>query len=244
MWTSTNLQAYQKQYDFTSSDQGKPTYTALTIEGIEFFNMVEQVDVENEDNQVFQTILCEKCGFQSCQSGNWVAIQELNDYVFFIPAFEEIKEEQVPGDYSPPFLLRQNGALWMTLFTYNNFKKYVPALNRLKEIQKMTSDELISLYKSDTHHNLFGTFPNFTAANKDPVLATSELNTKQLFDIIHSSLTNLERAQNYMIQEVKNEDIILSIYLNHKETTQWKALYKTGNEFGLLLGGKFKIVIS
>lgn len=244
MWTCTNLQAYQKQYDFTSSDQGNPKYTALKFDGREFFNMVELVDLENEDNQVFQTILCEQCGFQNCQSGNWVAIRELNIYIFFIPAFEKIKEEKVPREFDPPFLLRQKGALFLTLPDYNNFKKNVPALETVKVIQKMTNHELISLYKWETDPGLFGTFPNFTTANKDLVLATSELNTEQAFDIIHSSLANLERARNFIIQEVKNEDIILSIYLNDKENTEWKALYKTNNNYGLLLGEKFKIVIS
>jgi len=57
MWTSTNFKTYKKQFDFTSSEQGKQTYTALKIDDTDFINMVEALDGEIENNQVFQTII-------------------------------------------------------------------------------------------------------------------------------------------------------------------------------------------
>jgi hypothetical protein len=63
MWTSTNFETYSKQFDFTSSGQGKPTFTALKIDGKDFFNMVEQLDGEIQEDQVFQTIICDQLSF-------------------------------------------------------------------------------------------------------------------------------------------------------------------------------------
>lgn len=46
MWTSTNFTTYKKQFDFTSSEQGKPTFTALKIDDKDFINMIEGLEGE------------------------------------------------------------------------------------------------------------------------------------------------------------------------------------------------------
>ena len=88
MWTSTNFTTYKKQFDFTSSEQGKPTYTALKIDDTDFINIIEGLDGEIEEDQIFQTILCSSCGIYHCEPGNWVALRQSDNFVFFIPAFE------------------------------------------------------------------------------------------------------------------------------------------------------------
>ncbi len=46
MWTSTNFKTYEKKFDFTSSGQGKPTYTALKIGDTDFINIIEGINEE------------------------------------------------------------------------------------------------------------------------------------------------------------------------------------------------------
>ena len=244
MWTSTNFETYPKQFDFTSSEQGKPTFTALKIDGKDFFNMVEQLDGEIEEDQIFQTIICDHCGIHHCASGNWVAIRELNGFVFFIPAFQAIADEQVSGEHDPPYSLRQKGAYWLTLSDFNEFKKFVPELAKQKTINRLTKFELISLYKWDTPHKMFGDFPNFQPLRKNHIMVTSELDNETIFKIIEQRLTELENAKEFTIQKLTDSDDIISIYLDDTATTEWKALYKTNNQVGLLLGGTFKVEIS
>jgi hypothetical protein len=244
MWTSTDFETYQKRFDFTSSEQGKPTFTALKIDGKDFFNMVEQLDGEIDDDQIFQTIICDHCGFHHCASGNWVAIRQLNNFVFLIPAFQSIADEQVSAEYDPPYLLRQRGAYWLTLADFNEFKKFVPELDKQKTINELTKLELILLFKWDTPHKIFGDFPNFQPLRKNHVLVASELDNETIFDTIEQKLTELENANEFSIHALTDVDNVVSLYFDDDETTEWKALYKTDNYFGLLLGGTFKIETS
>jgi hypothetical protein len=67
------------------------------------------------------------------------------------------------------------------------------------------------------------------------------LTMKTIFDIIEQKLTELENANEFTIQALTDTDAVISIFLDDAQTTEWKALYKTNNQFGLLLGGTFKI---
>ena len=241
MWTSTNFTTYKKQFDFTSSEHGKPTYTALKIDDKDFINMIEGLEGEIDDNQIFQTILCDHCGCYQCASGNWVAIRQLNDLVFFIPAFEDLNTEIDEGIYHPPYVLRQKGAYWLKITDFNRFKKLVSEIDKLTTIKPMTKFELISLYKWDTPHKMFGDFPNFKPLRKDHILAVSELDNENLARILEQKLKELESAIDFVLDPLVYIDNIVSIYLGDYSTTEWKALYKTENNYELLLGGEFRI---
>ena len=242
MWNSTNFTIYKKQFDFTSSGQGKPTFTALKIDDEDFINMIEGLDGEINDDQIFQTILCDHCGNYECATGNWVALRQLIDIIFFIPAFEYLQTEIDTGIYEPPYIFRQKGAYWLTVTGFGNFKKLVPEIDKLNSIKTMSKFELISLYKWDTPHKMFGNFPNFKPLRKDHILTVSELDTETLINILEQKLRELENAIEFEFEPLVYEDQIVSIYLNDNSTTEWKALYKTEDSYELLLGGEFRII--
>jgi len=241
MWTSTNFSTYKKQFDFTSSEQGKPTYTALKIDDKDFINMVEGLEGEIDNNQVFQTILCDHCGIYQCASGNWVALRQLIDLVFFIPDFEDLITEFDEGIYHPPYELKQRGAFWLHLNDFKKFKKLVPEIDKLTTIKEMTKFELISLYKWDTPHKMFGDFPNYKSLRKDHILTVSELDKETLINIIEQKINELENATEFGFEPLVYEDNIVTVYLDDHSTTEWKALYKTEENYELLLGGEFRI---
>lgn len=242
MWTSTNFATYQKQFDFTSSGQGKPTYTALKIDGQDFINIIEGLEGEIDDNQIFQTILCDYCGCYQCASGSWIALRQLKDLIFFIPSFEDLAAEVDAGIYEPPYIFNQKGAYWLTITDFGIFKKLVPEIDKLQNIKFMNSFELLSLYKWDIPHKIFGDFPNFKHLRKDHILAVSELDNDTLVDIIELKLKELENATEFEIETTIYMDRIVSVYFNDHSTTEWRALYKTENDYELLLGGEFRII--
>src|SRR5690606_25545236 len=123
-------------------------------------------------------------GTYHCSSGNWVAVRQFDKFIFFIPAFEELKEEPDRGEYEPPYSFRQKGAYWLTIEDFNHFKKLVPELDKQKSINQLTKFELVSLYKWDTPHKMFGDFPNFQALRKNHVLVVSELDNETVFEIL------------------------------------------------------------
>ena len=242
MWTSTNFKTYEKQFDFTSSEQGERTYTALKIDNTDFINMVEGLDGEIEEDQMLQTMICSECGIYHCKPGNWIALRQSNDFVFFIPAFEELHGEQNQAEYAPPYWLRQNGSFWLTKADFEKFKKLIPELDKQKRINRITKPELLALYKSETPHKMFGDFPDFKPLRKSHILTVSELDNEKVFEIIDSKLNELETSSDFEIKQLDENDKVISVFLDDSSATEWKALCKTENKYDLLLGGTFKIM--
>lgn len=241
MWTSINFKTYQKQFDFTSSEQGKPTYTALKVDDMDFINIVEGLEGEIEEDQIFQTILCSSCGIYHCEPGNWVALRQSGNFVFFIPAFEELHGEQNQTEYAPPHWLRQKGSFWLTKADFEKFKKLIPELDKQKSINRISKSELLALYKSDTSHKMFGDFAEFKPLSKNHVLAASELDNETAFEIIDRKLKELESSTDFEIELLTENDKVISFFLDDSSTTEWKALCKIKDNYELSIGGTFKI---
>ncbi len=216
-------------------------FTVLTVDGEDFINIVEALDGEIEDEQIFQTIICNECGIYQCASGNWVAIRQCDNFIFFIPAFQKLFDEANRGDYAPPYSMRQKGSFWLTINEFARFKKLVPELDRQNSIKRLTKFDLISLYKWDTTNNMFGDFPYFMPLRKNHILAVSELDNETVFDILDRKLAELETATDFEIKPLMDRERIISLFLDDNSITEWKALCKTKDNYELLLGGTFTI---
>ncbi len=243
MWTSTNFRTYKNQFDFTSSEQGMPIYTSLTIDGIDFINIIERLNGEIDEDQIFQTILCSSCGIYHCEPGNWVALRQISDIILFIPPYEKLLDSENQNEYAPPYWIRQKGSFWLTKADFEKFKKLVPELDKLKSINRITKFELLTLYKSETSHKMFGDFPDFKSLRKNHVLAFSELENETVFEIIDSKLKEIEDSTEFEITPLKENEKVISVFLDDSSKTEWKALCKTENNYELLLGGTFKILV-
>jgi len=241
MWTSTNFRTIKKQFDFTSSEQGRPEMTSLLVDGEDFINMVEVLNGEVQDDQIFQAIICEGCGIYRCESGNWIAIRQYDNFIFFIPAFEKLMEEQDKSEYAPPYSLRKKGAFWLSLNEFIKFKKLVPEFDRLETFKTLTKNELIALYKWDTPLKMFGDFPDFVPLKKNQILAVSEFDNTTVIDILNKKVEDLEAATEFAIGPIMDNNKIISIFLEDKSITEWKALYKENGHYSLLLGGTLSI---
>ncbi len=72
-------------------------------------------------------------------------------------------------------------------------------------------------------------------------MTVSELDNETLTNILELKLTELENATELGLEPLVYEDNIVTVYLNDHSTTEWKALYKTKDNYELLLGGEFRI---
>jgi len=243
MWTSTEFKTYKKKFDFSSSEQGKPIYTALKVGEVEFINMIEGIDGEIDEEQIFQSIICDHCGYHHCASGNWMAIRNYKDYVFFIPAFGNIAAEPNSGEYEPPYYLKREGAFWLTMSEFNRMVELIPEFKKLEVINRLSKLELVSLYKWESPHKMFGDFPNFSPLRTNHILTVSELDNNKISQIIQTKLEELINADDYHLEPLIHEEIVY-VYLDESKTTEWKALCKSEQKYELVLGGKFKVLIN
>jgi hypothetical protein len=241
MWTSTKFKTHKKQFDFSSSEQGKPVYTALKIDDVEFINMVEMIDGTIDENCGFQSIICDHCGFYKCASGNWMAIREFGDFVFFIPDFENIKEDTIGAEFDPPNYLKNKGTYYLTKDEFNILSTIVKEFAQIQNLKTLTNQELILLYKWDTPQKMFGQIDELNELRKERILVATDITNDEAVKIVESKIEELENTKTIRIEQLDQEKII-SIYLDDHKTTEWKALCITGENYNLLLGGQFKIM--
>ncbi|MFT5567875.1 MAG: hypothetical protein ACI81Y_002832 [Glaciecola sp.] len=243
MWTSTDITTYKKEFDFSSSEQGKQTFTALKVGDVEFINMIEGIEGDLGEDQMFQSIICDHCGIYRCSYGNWLAIRSIKDFVFFIPAFDNIADDPSSREYEPPYYLNRDGALYTSMSDFKRMAELVPAFQKVKSLKKLNKFELISLYKWDSPLKIFGNFPNFSPIKTDQILAVSELDNDEIALIIMNKLDDLKNAKHYSLEPIVNEEIIC-VYLYDVKTTEWKALCKTVQGYELVIGDKFKVTVN
>ena len=240
MWTASSFSTHQRQFDFSSSEQGKPTYTTLKADDEVLINMIELF--ESDDNSTFQFLICEHCGFTQCQPGNWLSIRQSGNYILFIPAFDEILKEPELNEYGPPYFFNTKGTFVMTTTQFEALKENVPAFKNLTAIKQLTGFEASSLYKWDTPHRMFGQFPNFKSLRTDHILYTTEFDEQKVSSIILDNLKKLEAANKVELRAIEIADSAISIFLDSNPTTEWKALCITANNIELLIGDKYKLV--
>lgn len=241
MWTSNKIETYPKQFDFTSSEQGKPIYTAMKIGEYEFINLIESIEIDDEYN--FQNIICDFCGTSGCASGNWLAIRKSNDFIFFVPDFEDMKDELLGGDFEPSNYFKTNGSLFLTKTEYEKIRTNISEFKDFSSIPKLNKKELIELFKWDIPQKMFGEFPEFKELDTKRILITSELSNDEVINLINHKLNELENGDSFELEILENNEPKITIYLDDLKTTEWNALYKENDKIGLLLGGKFKIKV-
>jgi hypothetical protein len=243
MWTSSNISTFQKKFDFTSSEQGMPTYTSLKADDEVLINIIEHFEADEDltDDSTFQFLICEQCGFVQCEPGNWLTVRRSGNFVLFIPAFNDILEEP-EFDYQPPYFFKTKGAFILTLQEFEKLKETVPAFNKIKDLKYLTGFEASALYKWDTPHRMFGEFPNFKSLRKDHILYTTEFDEQTVSTIILDKLKNLETANKVNLIPIENTETTISLFLDSNPTTEWKALCVTANDFELFIGDKYKVV--
>ena len=240
MWTASNFSTYERQFDFSSSDQGKPTYTTLKADDEVLINMIELF--ESDDNSTFQFLICEHCGITQCQPGNWLSIRQSGNYILFIPAFEEMLKEPELSEYTPPYFFNTMGAFVVTTNSFEALKENVPAFKNLTTIKQLTGFEASSLYKWDTPHRMFGNFPNFTTLRLSRILCTSELDEQILGSTIIDKLKAIESQKTVRLVSLDENDIPITLFLDGKTTTHWKAICKTQNGMELMIGDNYKFL--
>ena len=168
----------------------------------------EIADTKNNEN-VFQFIVCQDCGFTHCQPDNWVAIRKFSDIYFIIPAFEWIDEEEVSlkEEYFPPYYLKEKGAIWF--------------------------------YKWDIPHEMFGRLSKPKPLKRHHILSTNVGDIDEMVDSVEKRIKEVEESGHFNIQPLTKNDTTVSFYLNDKKSTVWSALVIHNENIELLLGGQF-----
>ena len=109
MWIVSDLKTKPRRFSFESSGQDEHRDVALIADGIELVNMVEWA---NWDQDPVQVVVCGECGTVQCQSGNWVSVRRLGDWVVMVATAKGYGSTDPfdRGEFTAPRWVRTRGA--------------------------------------------------------------------------------------------------------------------------------------
>jgi hypothetical protein len=219
------------------------TRTSLAIDDIIVINQIDALDDTRDNENVFQFIVCEECGFAQCKPGDWVAIRKSGGNALFIPAFAWIFEKEWgENEYLPPYYLTKKGAILFTPERFEELKNLVPYFAQFNQFKHLTNFEALNLLKFEASQNLFGALPKFTDLPSQKLIAASEGELDQMINILHEEMKKLEVEENEIcIEPVSKNEPLISFYLDDPKATEWRALYKNEIDYGLLIGETYKL---
>jgi len=238
MWEIENISTKKRQLDFSSSGQGTFVGTAIYSNDTLVFNQIESIENHGEDEQVFQAIICDHCGYTHCEPGNWIALRKAGEFYLLLPAFEWIIEEEeiLKSEYRPPRYISTDGAALLTPKAFEQLQELIVAFKEVQTVRDLTGPETSLLYKHDTPHKLFGSLPRFESLQEERILIVSEGELNEQLKLIQQEIQLVENSESIKLEELNLEDRTLSFFLDDGIATEWRAaVIKETGELQLLL---------
>ena len=238
MWEIENISTKKRHLDFTSSGQGTFVGTAIYSNDTLVFNQIESIENHGEDEQVFQAIICEHCGYTHCEPGNWIALRKAGEFYIFLPAFEWIieEEEALKSEYLPPNYISTDGAAVLTSKTYEQLQELIAAFKEVQRVRNLTGTEASLLYKYETPQRLFGNLPRIESLKEERILIVSEGELNEQLKLLQHEIQLVENSESIKLEELNLKDRILSFFLDDGVATEWRAaVIKENGELQLLL---------
>lgn len=241
MWRIENPELRRGTLDFTSSEQGRRKVTRLFADGIEVVNALELIDWRGDDTQL---LLCEACGIDGCERGNWARIRRSDSLVLILPAFDYIWAERDydKTEYYPPQFLQAHGAAYFDRSTYEELGRGLDHFPAFDALQALTMREATLIFHLTAPAQVLGPPPEvrvrhelIAGASAGEVLE----HIKRLEDCVRHQYDDNSPA---LLRLLSEGETSISLYLDASEFIDWKAFVIDGGEYRLVIDSRFVIV--
>lgn len=211
----------------------------LFSDGVELVNALELVDWDSEDVQL---LVCGACGHTHCKPGDWASIRKSNSLILLLPATQYVwGERREREEYGPPYYLKERGAAYLDLSTYENLRSKHPSFPPAEQIRHLNMREAALLFQWDAPARVLGEPPE-VSARRDVILASSEGDVveclKQLEALVQSQYKDESHAT---LRPVSDGEQVVSFYLDASELIEWKALVFDNSARRLLVDSRYVI---
>jgi hypothetical protein len=234
VWQVERLEFRSAALDFRSSGQGRPGVTQLLFDGELFANATGLTDW---DADVFQVLVCEDCGVEDCEPGNWVQVRRLGTTSFFTPCWSDDVDR-----HSPPRLLERRGIPVLSDELYRTLGERLVALPG--EPPDLGLPDVASLIAFEAPRGLVTRDSRTFRVHPELLVAVSEGETEEMACRLQELLDACLVAQaTPVVRRVEAADAALTFYVNDTTFTEWTPLVRHGDgEIGLLLGSQSVLV--
>lgn len=241
MWHIENPELRRGTLDFTSSGQGWRKVTQLFADHVQLVNAIELIDWKADDTQL---LICEACGIEGCEKGNWVRLRRSDSHVFILPAFDYIWAERDydKTEYYPPRYLKTHGAAYFDRVMYEALQSQNSHLPSFDELQLLNIREATLIFHLEAPVQVLGPPPDVRVRH-DLIAGASEGaapdRVKQIEALIQKQYADVSPAT---LRPLLQSEIPISIFLDASEFIDWKALVLDGSEYRLVIDSRFVIV--
>jgi hypothetical protein len=239
MWKPKSIIAKKGKLDFSSSGQSIVEVNQIYFDDWMFCNGIDFLEIEGA---TIQFIVCSHCGYARCESGNYLTLRSCGDYVLLIPSFEEMGDDDLElNEFSAPYEVRKNGAIYLTKDQYSELRRIVPALAEYASLQPLMKKEVALLVQWEAPYNTLGDFPADIAFNEELYLTTESPLEERVVDKL-TSLLHEFIASKEPVACTRSNEVNSSIFLDVNEFIQWNPITELNGKFTLRLepGFEFK----
>lgn len=217
--------------DFRSSGQGRPTVTQLVAEGEILANAIEFTAWSVDPVQVE---VCSDCGVERCAPGGWVSPRRAGEHVAWIPAFDELAEDQ--GEFGPPRYFARRGVPLFEREAAKTLAKMVGV--ELEDMRPLTSRDVTLLLQWTAPGRLLGAAPAVPRIRREDVLAATSGDRDEALDRLDELLAAaIGSDADVVLQNRCDEADLISFFLDLPDHPEWTPLVRKHDRVELAVGG-------
>ena len=237
MWNPTEIKLKYGSLDFSSAGIGAVDAKKIYLDEWKFCNSVDHVEID--EDALVQFYVCPHCGYVSCEPGNWLSLRRSGDFVFFIPAFEDMEEDESDlAEYSPPYEVKKRGAFYLDRMQYDQLKRYMGMLPRQEDLPTLSKREVSLLVQWEAPFQVLGNFPNGMSLEQQDYLVVDGGEDKDVLETLKDALSHFYSSRNPADTpiEVENKSTIL---LGAYDFAKWSPISIVGGRVFLRLEPAF-----
>lgn len=218
----TTIETREATLDFTSSEQGRPRVTQLFVDDVLFANAL---NLTSWDAEAFQPLVCEACGIEGCEPGNWLAARRAGEFAVLLPDFSAmLDDENEATEHAPPAYIRTRGALVLGPDEYHRFRSLVSGVREFERLPGLRGNEASRLLQLEAAHNMLGRFPGTVALRNDHAIACTDGDLTGRMQEVAGLLQALGEHQPVRLRPVSSEAVPVVFYLDDAKATEWAPI--------------------
>lgn len=229
MWLPRTLETREATLDFTSSEQGRPTVRQLVVDDILVGNAIGYTSWGADS---FQPLVCEACGIEGCEPGNWMALRRAGDFAVFLPDFSAMLDDIV--ECAPPRYLRRKGALVLDQALFRRLRDLVPGVPEFGRLSGLRGGDAKRLLQFEAAQHVLGEFPGEVDVRRDRVVACSYGELSDRLEQLTDALGVVEGHRPVRLRPLSDGALEVVCYLDDPRASAWTPIAMEGERVVLL----------
>lgn len=231
LWRVEQVEPARAVLDFSSSGQGHRTVTQLVADGEILANAIEFTTWSAGSTQVE---VCSECGVERCASGGWVAPRRSGEHLVWLPAFDELAEDD--AEFGPPRYFAERG---LPVFE-------PPAAGRVaatvgvafQELRALSYREVALLLQWTAPGRLLGLPPAPPRVRREDVLAISSGDREEILGRLDELLAVALRSDaEVVLQSLSDATEPVGFFLDLPGHPEWTPLARFYDRLELRVAG-------